>query len=167
MNNSEKFMFDKNIDNTELNKDKILERGKFTANGTTFTVKPIFLGEEDCYLGDLSFSPIPLIKDDETLTDKERDKKIGSFIITLFSGKLTEMLKQKPKNLTLWEKLLKRFSKKHYYIGNGAYPLVKWVQKKIFYKGRPVTFYDLERKYNVSKVDIEKMIIYMHELSGF
>jgi hypothetical protein len=156
--------------NTELNKDKILERGKFIANGYTFTIKPIYLGEEDSYLGDLAFSPIPISGDNEEnepLTEKEEDKKLNSHIITLFSGKLLEAMKKEKPKLTLWQKILKKFSKKYYYIDNQMYSVTKWLQKKVYYKNRPVTFYSLERKYNLSKADIERMIIYLHELSGF
>ena len=184
MDNSEKYMYTENIVKTELNKDKMLERGNLTANGYTFVVTPICLGEEDSYFGDMPFSPVPLFNDkksDKPLSNNEVNKIIRSHIITLFSPKYLQVLKtierekltlaQKKavdfKQLTFFQRFLKRYVKSFYYLDSVAYPLTKWLQKKVYYNNKKVTFYDLERKYNLSKEEIGKMVIYMHDLSDF
>lgn len=158
-------------DFTIKNEETMLERGMFTANGYTFAVRPVFLGEEDEYLNDMKISPIPAAKDDgEEWTEKE----LGTYTITLFSGKLNDFLKidtdDKSFLGTIKRILNKLFMKKDYrYYDNvpAIQPLVKWLERKVTYKGRKIRFYDLERKFKLNKAEIEKLIIYFHELSGF
>ncbi len=154
---------DKNIANQET----MLERGKFLANGYTFTVKPVYLGEEDEYLSEMKVSPIPVEKGGETL-DKENDKSMSQWAITLFSNALNGVNKKKRGrfyNFFCW--LFRRRDYRYYSDVPVVQPLIKWIEKKVTCNGRKVYFYELERKYGLSKADIERLFIYFHEISGF
>lgn len=151
-----------------ISKEAMMERGKFIANGYTFMVKPVFLGEEDDYLSQLTVSPVPVKLDNETEIDKDNDKKMGDWIIALFSKQINGDRKKKHGKIYNFFMLL--FHKRDYrYYSNlpTIQPLIMWLEQKVTYKGRKVYFYDLERKFGLSKADIERLIIYFHELSGF
>lgn len=151
-----------------INKDTMLERGKFIANGYTFIVKPVFLGEEDDYLSQLTVSPIPVSMNGETEIDKNNDKKMGDWIIALFSKQINK--DNKKEHGKIYNFFIRIFHRKDYrYYSNlpTIQPLIMWLERKVTYKGRKVYFYDLERKFGLSKADIERLIIYFHELSGF
>ncbi len=149
-----------------INEDLMMERGKFKANGYTFTVQPIFLREEDEYFSDLKISPIPpSIAQGEMPTDKD----LGRWAIALFSEKANggQPYKKmgKVRRFFVW---LFHHNDYHYYADcKNIAPYVKWVEKKVKYKGRKVRFFDLERKFSLSKAEIEKLFIYLHQLSGF
>lgn len=149
-----------------INEDVMMERGKFEANGYVFTVQPIFLREEDEYFSDLTISPIPpSLENGEMPTDKE----LGRWAIALFSEKANGGTPYKKmstfRRFFIW---LFHRNDYHYYADcKNIMPYVKWVEKKVKYKGRKVKFYQLERKFSLSKAEIEKLFIYLHQLSGF
>lgn len=150
-----------------FNEDTMLERGKFVANGYTFIVKPVYLGEEDQYLTDMVISPIPVTKKGETL-NKDNNKEMSQFIITLFSEALNNVKKKKRGrlyNFISW--LFKRRDYRYYSDVPAIQPLIKWIEKKVTCNGKKIYFYELERKYGLSKAEIERLFIYFHELSGF
>lgn len=153
----------KNIVNEEI----MLERGKFVANGYTFTVRPVYLGEEDEYLSEMTVSPIPIEKEGEKI-DQDDDKKMSQWSIALFSESLNGVKKRKKGrfyNFLCW---LFRRRDYHYYSDVPAIqPLIKWIERKVTCNGKKIRFYDLERKYGLSKAEIERLFIYFHELSGF
>lgn len=154
------------IKNAE-NEDTMLERGKFIANGYTFIVKPVYLGEEDEYLSEMTVSPVPIIGDGEEL-DKENDKQMSQWSIALFSEALNGVKKKKRGriyNFLCW--LFRRRDYRYYSDTPAIQPLIKWIEKKVTCNGKRIRFYDLERKYGLSKADIERLFIYFHELSGF
>lgn len=151
-----------------VNEEAMLERGKFIANGYTFIVKPVFLGEEDDYLSQLTVSPVPVKLDGETEIDKDNDKKMGDWIIALFSKQINDKTpKEHGKIYNFFMRLFHRRDYRYYSHVPTIQPLIMWLERKVTYKGRKVYFYDLERKYGLSKADIERLIIYFHELSGF
>lgn len=150
----------------EISKDTMLERGEFIANGYKFTVKPIYLGEETDFLNDVPYTLYPSKKDDTELTEKD----LSRYAIYLFNGS-KENNNSKKKNI--FSKIIDFFKKKIdknqlYYAGNeSVLGLVKWIEKKVYYKGKNIKFYDLERKYKLSKSEIVKLFGYFQDLSGF
>lgn len=154
------------IKNAE-NEDTMLERGKFLANGYTFIVRPVFLGEEDEYLAEMTVSPVPISKDGEAI-DQKNDKQMAQWSIALFSESLNGVKKKKRGrlyNFLCW--LFRRRDYRYYSDAPAIQPLIKWLERKVTCNGRKIRFYDLERKYGLSKADIERLFIYFHELSGF
>lgn len=156
------------------NEDRMLERWTYTANGYTFTVKPVMLGEEPEFLNDLKASPVPtqLIEEGVMPTDKE----LGRWAITLFSEPLNDhMQNENKKEKSFLEKVkifffTKVFKKKnfHYYEDFPAVqPILKWVERKVTYQNKPILFYDLERKFQLNKAEIEKLFIFLYQISGF
>ena len=166
----------------ELQKDIMLERGKFCANGHVFEVKPIYLGEEDAYLESLTMSPVPKpITDANGKETTLSEKEIGQFLQFFFSNRRLaefevaskhkiERLFPNGKPITeaaVWR--LKKTKRNYlYYCDNpNAMIMAMWIERKVTYRGRPIRFYDLERKFMLNKSEIERMICYLHELSGF
>lgn len=166
----------------ELQKDIMLERGKFCANGHVFEVKPIYLGEEDAYLESLTMSPVPKpITDANGKETTLSEKEIGQFLQFFFSNRrLAEFevaSKHKidrlfPNGKPITEAAVWRLKKTKrnylYYCDNpNAMIMAMWLERKVSYRGRPIRFYDLERKFMLNKSEIERLICYLHELSGF
>ena len=166
----------------ELNKDIMLERGKFCANGHVFEVKPIYLGEEDAYLESLTMSPVPKpIMDASGNETSLSEKEVGQFLQFFFSNRrLAEMESQSKRSIdrlfpngkpiteaAIWR--LKKTKRNYlFYCDNpNAMIIAMWLERKVSYRGRPIRFYDLERKFMLNKSEIERLICYLHELSGF
>lgn len=166
----------------ELQKDIMLERGKFCANGHVFEVKPIYLGEEDAYLESLTMSPVPKpITDANGKETSLSDKEIGQFLQFFFSNRrLAEFEHQSKRKIdrlfpngkpiteaSVWR--LKKTKRNYlYYCDNpNAMIMAMWLERKVSYRGRKIRFYDLERKFMLNKSEIERLICYLHELSGF
>lgn len=156
-------------DNLTLNKDEMMERGRFTANGYTFVVRPVYLGEEDAYFEDMKIRPTPPDKDDGT---QYSDTELGRYAMVLFSRTTSAYHKddRKPAFGGIKRLFRKLFPKKDYtYYSDlpAVMPLVKWLERKVTYKGRKIRFYDLERKFGLNKTEIQQLIDYFHEISGF
>lgn len=145
----------------------MLERGIFEANGHKFTVKPIFLGEETEYLSDVSYALYPRTKDGQEPTDKD----LSHYAIMLF--RKDDSANDKPEHIGLFERFKRWFTKTfvknyEYYSDNpSVLGLVKWIERKVYYNGKKVKFYDLERKYGLNKSEIVKLFGYFQDLSGF
>lgn len=160
-----------NTNNAFLNEDTMLERGIFEANGYKFHVRPVYLGEEDEYLSQMTVLPTPVPKEDgKEYTEKE----LGQWAIALFSKNVNSGSSNNDENLGFFKKIAKFFSKlfnrknyEYYSEYPSIQPIVKWLEKKVTYKGKKIRFYDLERKFGLNKAEIEHLIIYFHELSGF
>lgn len=156
------------MDNKLTNEDFMRERGYFTANGYTFKVQPVFLGEEEEYLEEVSFSPVPSPAEGDAIIDKDNDKKMGHCVIALFSTAFNGVPhKRKSKIQEFFSFIFRRRDYRYYKDYPIIQPLIKWIEQKVTYKGKKIRFYDLERKYELSKADIERLFIYFHELSGF
>lgn len=151
-----------------VNENEIMERGFFTANGYTFMVKPIYLGEEDEYLSEVTAPIIPMAVGEAKEVDMDDDKTLSRWIITLFSQTLNGGKKRNHGRIYEFFCLLFRRRDYRYYSDVPAIqPHIKWLERKVTYKNKKVRFYDLERKFGLSKADIERLFIYFHELSGF
>ncbi len=152
---------------SENSEEIMLERGKFTANGYTFTVKPIYLGEEDEYKEDVKFALYPRTNEKKEYTDKE----LNQYAILLFSKNNGFSVSTAPTGLfgKLKLCLVKTFCKNYqYYSDNPAIVgVIKWIEKKVYYKNKRIKFYQLERKYGLSKAEIIKLFGYFEYLSGF
>lgn len=154
----------------DIDRNSMFERGKITLNGYTFTVKPILLGEEDDYREDVKYNLYPRNPDGTKKTDCT-ELELKQYIrylfkkddMTTFTNGQAGLLKK----IKLW--LVKTFRRDYmYYSDNLAVlGLVKWIEKKVYYKGRHIRFYDLERKYKLTKIEILKLFEYFEELSDF
>lgn len=151
-----------------LNEETMLERGKFTANGYTFEVKPVYLGEESDYLSQVGVSPVPVSQATGEVNLDTTDKEKSQWIMALFSENINGVKKKKRGRFyELLSYILWRRDYRYYKDYPTIQPLIKWIEKKVTYKGKKVRFYELERKYCLSKADIERLFIYFHQLSGF
>ena len=166
----------------QLKKDIMLERGKFLANGYMFEVKPIYLGEEDAYLDSLKRSPVPKPITGEDGKERElNDKELAQFLRMFFSNSYLSEIEMRDKRkierifpngkpitqAAIWR--LKKTKRNYlFYCDNpNAMIIAMWLERKVSYRGRPIRFYDLERKFKMNKSEIERLICYLHELSGF
>lgn len=150
------------------NNDVFVQRGIFKANGYEFTVYPIMLDEVSEYIHDGVVVPKKIDNEGKELTDKE----LGQFLITCFSSpsKKEDSLCDK-KETSIFKSVKSLFKREKNIIDYSQYPyasgFVKWIEKKVFYKGKSIMFQDLERKYFLTKPEIAKLIIYLNESSGF
>lgn len=148
-----------------LNEEIMMERGKFVANGHTFSLEPIFLGEEDAFTEDIgAFYPIPMI---EKGLDSLSEEELGQWAIALFSKKINGEPPKKKKIKNFFNRIFKRKDYRYYDNVPAVQALVKWIEKKLKYKGRKVKFYQLERKFGLSKADIERLFIKLYQISFF
>ncbi len=156
------------VERKQDDRDLMEERGYITLNGHTFKVIPVFLGEEEEYLTDLQITPVPPKSDDADENGEYDDKQLSRFIMSLFSKSRTVGLGNRPPKTKLFEMVMKKLGfKKYYYADSTAYTNIKWLQKKVQYNNKCVRFYDLERKFRLNKVEIERLFIEIHTLSGF
>lgn len=151
-----------------INEDLMMERGKFEANGYTFTVYPVRLGEENDFFNDLQLSPIPKqIADGETMTDEE----LALYVITLFGESVNYSDGEKPKAISKFRKFIVRYiyrnNYRFYENRPKIMPFIRWIERKVECKGKRIRFYDLERKYGLSKAEIGRLFIYFYQLTGF
>ena len=154
---------DKNIEPTSY--EVMQERGKFEANGYIFTIEPVYFGEEEEYWQDVQFLLHPE-KDDCT------DRDLAKFGIMLFQmgGSKGNNVKGQLglfQRMILW--LVKHTTKRYKYYSDNPSMVgaIKWIEKKVKYKGKHIRFYDLERKFGLSKSEIIKMFGYFEAMSGF
>ena len=147
--------------------ETMLERGTFEANGYKFTVKPIFLGEEAEYLDDVAYALYPRAKKGEEITDKD----LSHYAMMLFRE--VNSKNNKHERVGLLERFKRWFAKTfiknyEYYSDNpSVLGLVKWIERKVYYKNKRIKFYELERKFGLTKAEIVKLFGYFQDLSGF
>lgn len=157
-----------NLNDNNYNNNVFSQRGFFKANGYEFTVYPIMLDEVSEYIHDGVVVPKKINNEGKELTDKE----LGQFLITCFSSpsKKEDSLCDK-KETSIFKSVKSLFKREKNIIDYSQYPyaygFVKWIEKKVFYKGKSIMFQDLERKYFLTKPEIAKLIIYLNESSGF
>lgn len=144
----------------------VQEKGHYTANGFTFEVQPVYFEEEYEY-----FSENPLSMLLQQQKEAVDDKDLAQYIVALFQVKSKEeVLNALGTFGRIKLRLVKLFKKDyHYYSDNpSAVGFIKWIEKKVKYKGKNIKFYDLERKYGLTKLEIARMYRYMEKLSrGF
>ncbi len=145
--------------------ETVQERGQFTANGYTFDIEPVYFGEEPEYFAENPLS-LHLQEKGENLSDKD----LATFIIALFQIKSKEEVKAELGfigRIKLWLAKLTKKDYRFYSDSPGAVGLIKWMERKVKYKGRHIRFYDLERKYKLTKIEIAEMYRYIEDMSGF
>lgn len=154
------------MDKGKIEREQVLERGEIILNNHKFVVEPIYLMEEQSYFDDVPFSPYPKKKDEEY-----SDKELSQFAIALFIAGSNDEDEKKKKNFIqrVFGKIRKKVKKDYTYYSDNPriLGLVKWIEKKVSYKGRKVRFYDLERKYKLNKSEIVRLFGFLQELSGF
>lgn len=149
---------------TDTGLETMKERYSYSANGYSFTVTPVFLGEENEYFSDVSYALYPAKKDGQEVTDKD----LSHFAMALFRDDGTKL-----ENVGFAERLkifiAKKFTHTYKYYSDipSAAKIAKWVEKKVSYKGKPVKFYDLERKFQLSKSEIVNLLKTLQDASGF
>lgn len=150
-----------------INEDIMMERGKFTANGYTFKVKAITTLEEDEYMADLKLSPIPpsVIETGKMPEDIELTRWVTALFSSAANG--GKVFPHMTKWRQFWMWLLHRNDYHIYRDRKNIVGYVKWIERKVFYNGKHVKFYDLENKYELSKAELGKLFIYLYQLTGF
>ena len=133
-------------------------------------------------LESLTMSPVPKpIMDANGKEISLSEKEVGQFLQFFFSNRrLAEMESQSKRKVdrlfpngkpitqaAIWR--LKKTKRNYlFYCDNpNAMIIAMWLERKVSYRGRPIRFYDLERKFMLNKSEIERLICYLHELSGF
>ena len=143
--------------------ETVQERGVYSANGYTFSVEPVYFKEETEYFFDVPLS-LHLQESKSEITDKD----LVEYFIALFQAnnkaKDQESLGWFAR-VKLW--LVKHTRKGYYSDCPGAIGMVKWIEKKVKHKGKNIRFYDLERKFKLSKLEVVRLYRYMETLSGF
>lgn len=155
----------------EKSTEVMTERYEFSANGYSFTVKPVFLGEEDAYFADVSYALYPVKKDGKEVTEKD----LSHFAMALWRKHDANPKKDdsEPEKVGFLERvkifIAKKFTHTYEYYSDvpSAAKIAKWVEKKVSYKGKPVKFYDLERKFQLSKSEIVNLLKTLQDASGF
>ena len=149
--------------------ETIQERGSYYANGYKFEVEPIRFEEESSYFRDV---PLSIYLQNPEKEDREEitEQYLARLIASLFQSNSEEEVEAslgKYGRLKLW--LVKLTSKRYkYYSDNpSVIGLIKWLERKVKYKHKHIRFYDLERKYKLTKREIAGLFLYMHNLSGF
>lgn len=154
------------MDKEDRTKDTVLERGEIVLNGYKFTVKPIYFMEEAQYLEDVPIPLYPNQKEVETLTEKDKSR----FAITVF---MRDSLTQDNKTQNVFKRIVQKIRKflfkdyRYYSENKSVLGIVKWIERKVYYKGRQVRFYDLERKFKLNKSEIVDLFGFFQDLSGF
>ena len=149
------------------------ERGEFIANGYTFTIEPIYYNEESAFQDAMphysgkQFCLFPRDKDG-TIKKTTSDDELAKFGIMLFQlqdADPEEAYKGSRFKVWLYKHLFKDY---RYYVDNpNVMGFIWWVEKKVSYKGRHIKFYQLERKFKLTKAEIIKMLGYLEAISGF
>lgn len=157
--------------NNPLSLSIMAQRGIYKANGYSFTVKAVYFHEVEEYLNDKVY--IPRRVDDEGNLVSNKDLSVYMArcfykgIPDLFEeGEKKESLASEPKGFVEKLKdLFKRKSKIDYSQFPIATGMVKWIERKVSYNGKPILFEDLESKYQLTKAEIAKMLMYLSDIS--
>lgn len=159
-----------NLEEPEYTKEQMLERGCFEANGYIFDVRPItFFESMEIFNDKKVWIPSRYDQNGEEFTEKE----LGRMFMRFFR-KVEEPEKREATQSTVPPKasFFKKKNKEQketvdYYQYPDAYPMIKWLEKKVYYDGELVKFTDLETKFMLSKGEIVNLLIYLFEMSGF
>lgn len=156
------------MDKAENGFDTMMERGEIILNGYKFVVKPIYLGEEHDYLEDVSYSLYPRVKEEQEPTQKDLSR-YAIFLFSQFDRDNEKSTVRKGLFSIIKKWFVRRFIHNYRYYSDNTniVNLVKWIEKKVYYKKKPIKFYDLERKFGLNKAEILELFQYFQELSGF
>lgn len=157
--------------NEILNEETMFERWNFKANGYTFVIEPVRLSEEKEFLAKATVYPIPQIIDKETGQTKPieslTDKELGDWAIAIFQSDTEGKSRDRNKLLDFFIKIFCRNNYRYYYTSPDVQHILKWLESKMTINNHKVHFYDLERKYALTKAEITKLFIFFYEISGF
>lgn len=164
----------------EKQKDMMMDRTYVNINGFEFMVKPVFLGEEREFLKYYTTPFMAIANEDGEITTKAKLDLMLKMFNTQNKSETeidirVEATKkiQEVKDMSLFGVLKKYIYKKFgvveidYYDGTPAYGLIVWLEKKVYYEGKKIRFSDLERKYDLTKLEIYELITHFLEISNF
>lgn len=139
-------------------------RGQFKANGHNFAIRPVCTDEFDKYCETL-FST-------QSMREDATGNNLSLLLISFFSDvNKKEEIKESDNKWykKIYYEMFQRFYKNHkrYKRYPKGLELAKWIEKLVSVNNKKVTMYDLEIKYQLTKDEISRMIIYINKLSGF
>ena len=139
------------------------KRGVFKANDLSFRVLPVD--------GTETIPFYALINVAQKMANAEGRVNTSLLLVGLFTDVDEKGAKKRPIQKRLKIKFCEMFYKDYRRYERYAYgkQLAKWIEKLVLLDktNKPVRYYDLEKKYLLSKEDIAKLLIYICELSGF
>lgn len=152
----------------EYTKEQMLERGSFEANGYVFEVRPItFFESMEIFTDKKVWIPSRYDQNGEEFTEQE----LGRMFMRFFRKKESE---QREDSQDIEQHKTSIFKRKKveeapvdYSQYPDAYPMIKWLEKKVSYDGDPIKFTELETKFLLTKGEIVNLLIYLFEMSGF
>lgn len=149
-------------------KEQMLERGYFEANGYIFDVRPItFFESMEIFNDKKVWIPSRYDQNGEEFTDKE----LGRMFMRFFKKKEPEQREatrvEAPSKTSLFKRKKAEEEPVDYSQYPDAWPMIKWLERKVSYEGEPIKFTDLETKYLLTKGEIVSLLIYLFEMSGF
>lgn len=149
-------------------KEQMLERGYFEANGYIFDVRPItFFESMEIFNDKKVWIPSRYDQNGEEFTDQE----LGRMFMRFFKKKESEQREatqvEAPSKTSLFKKKKAEEESVDYSQYPDAWPMIKWLERKVSYEGEPIKFTDLETKYLLTKGEIVNLLIYLFEMSGF
>lgn len=159
-------MLTKKFDSKEL----VLERYCFEANGLKFEIKPITFRESWDFIHSGAFIPQKYkppkmsfedseIEEIEEELEEYTEDELGFSMISLFKPLSDDEKSNNIGNSPIVPGY-HNFSKQ-------AQATIYWLQRKVYYNGKPIVFDDLETTYKLTKGQIAKMLLQLAECSGF
>ena len=154
----------------EYTKEQMLERGYFEANGYIFDVRPItFFESMEIFNDKKVWIPSRYDQNGEEFTDQE----LGRMFMRFFKKKEPEQREatqvEAPSKTSPFSFLKKEKKEESvdYSQYPDAWPMIKWLERKVSYEGEPIKFTELEIKFLLTKGEIFNLLIYLFEMSGF
>lgn len=152
----------------EYTKEQMLERGYFEANGYIFDVRPItFFESMEIFNDKKVWIPSRYDQNGEEFTDQE----LGRMFMRFFKKKEPEQREatqvEAPSKTSLFKRRKAEEESVDYSQYPDAWPMIKWLERKVSYNGEPIKFTELETKYLLTKGEIVNLLIYLFEMSGF
>lgn len=149
-------------------KEQMLERGYFEANGYIFDVRPItFFESMEIFNDKKVWIPSRYDQNGEEFTDQE----LGRMFMRFFKKKEPEQREatrvEAPSKTSLFKRKKAEEESVDYSQYPDAWPMIKWLERKVSYEGEPIKFTDLETKFLLTKGEIVNLLIYLFEMSGF
>ena len=152
----------------EYTKEQMLERGYFEANDYIFDVRPItFFESMEIFNDKKVWIPSRYDQNGEEFTDQE----LGRMFMRFFKKKEPEQREatqvEAPSKTSLFKRKKSEQESVDYSQYPDAWPMIKWLERKVSYEGEPIKFTELETKFLLTKGEIVNLLIYLFEMSGF
>lgn len=141
---------------------------EFEAHNHKFKIFPVTLDEVGEFLNDKVLIPRKTDSEGNEVSDYE----LGACLIRVFFAsdihqtpfKVIENKRLIDKIKSLFKKPIPEIDYTQYTL---AYPIVKWLERKVYYCNKPIKFKDLEKKFALTKAEIARMLIALNDFSGF